>query len=570
MRRYQGILSWSVLLASIGGAQAKLDLNSTSNIVVYWGQNSFNGKGDKAQQPLAHYCDNEDIDVIPMAFNMMVNGPGGAPEVDFSVTSKDCEVFEGTQLKNCPKIGKDIQTCQKKHKTILLSIGGATYSEGGFKSEADAKDGAKLMWETFGPKKEGSKALRPFGDAVLDGFDFDFEANVQHMAPFANELRALMDADKSKQKFYLTAAPQCPYPDQADKDILNGPVYIDAVWVQFYNNFCGVNAFSSDSSSNKYNFDEWDNWAHTVSKNKDVKVIVGVPAFTTAASTGYIPASELAKVIEYSKKFKSFGGVMMWDATQAYGNDGFIKDVRKSLGPADDDSGSSSPDPASTSAPASTSTDSTKTTTSTDTKTTSTVSSSSNAPASSLSSSSSSSASASQTDEPTSAENNPTDNKPKPTTTATPKPATTEAKPEPTTTATPKPATTEAKPKPTTTAPPKPATTEAKPKPTTTATPKPATTEVKPTKIATTVKPEASATKSSKTTASPTKTAAPSKGDNENDSEDSDDEENNTLSSVLGNDLMSLLGGLRQANNLAGGVANGLAKGLRHGKRNRI
>ncbi|KAJ5575617.1 Glycoside hydrolase superfamily [Penicillium sp. DV-2018c] len=501
MRPYQGILSWSLLLASIGGAQAKLDLNSTSNMVVYWGQNSFNGKGDKAQQPLAHYCDNEDIDVIPMAFNMMVNGPGGAPEVDFSVTSKDCEVFEGTQLKNCPKIGKDIEACQKKHKTILLSIGGATYSEGGFKSEADAKEGAKLMWETFGPKQKGSKALRPFGDAALDGFDFDFEANVQHMAPFANELRSLMDADKSGQKFYLTAAPQCPYPDQADKDILNGPVYVDAVWVQFYNNFCGVNAFSSDSSSNKYNFDEWDNWAHTVSKNKDVKVMIGVPAFTTAASTGYIPASELAKVIEYSKKFKSFGGVMMWDATQAYGNDGFIKDVRKSLGPAADDSD---------------------------------------------------------------------ENKPKSTTTPAPKPATTEAKPKPTTTTTTKPATTQSKPNPTTTASPKPATTEAKPKPTTTTTPKPATTEVKPTKITTTTKPTAPATKTSEAPVTPTKTAAPpSKGDDENDSDDSDDEDN-TLSSVLGNDLMSLLGGLRHANQVAGGVANGLVKGLRHGKRNRV
>lgn len=39
-----------------------------------------------------------------MAFDMMINGPGGAPEVDFSVTSQDCDVFPGTQLKNCPSI----------------------------------------------------------------------------------------------------------------------------------------------------------------------------------------------------------------------------------------------------------------------------------------------------------------------------------------------------------------------------------------------------------------------------------------------------------------------------------
>lgn len=308
-------------------------------------------------------------------------------------------------------LSKDIAECQKKGKTILLSIGGATYSEGGFKDEEAAKEGANLMWETFGPKQKGSKALRPFGDTALDGFDFDFEASVEHMAPFANELRSLMDADKSKQRFYLTAAPQCPYPDQADKDILNGPVYIDAIWVQFYNNFCGVDNFNTDMSSNKYNFEEWDNWAKTVSKNKNVKVILGVPADTTAASTGYIPSSKLDNVIEYSKKFESFGGVMMWDATQAYGNDGFIRDVRKSLGGADDSDSGSSPDSASASAPSpspSTSTDSTKT------------SSSSNAPDSSLSSSSSSSASASPKAPENTAEVKPTAMATSPTTTAKP------------------------------------------------------------------------------------------------------------------------------------------------------
>ncbi|KAJ5837028.1 Glycoside hydrolase superfamily [Penicillium robsamsonii] len=476
MRPYQGLLPWSILLASIGGAEAKLDLNSSSNIVVYWGQNSFNGKEDQAQQPLAHYCDDKDIDVIPMAFNMMVNGPGGAPEIDFAVTSKDCDVFGGTQLKDCPAIGKDIKTCQKKGKTILLSIGGATYSEGGFKSEEEAKKGAQLMWETFGPKQEGSSALRPFGDAVLDGFDFDFEANVQNMAVFANEMRSLMKADKSNQKFYLTAAPQCPYPDQADKAILNGPVYIDAIWVQFYNNFCGVNNFNTDSSSSKYNFEEWDNWAKTVSNNKDVKVIIGVPAFTTAASTGYVPASQLAKVIEYTKKFESFGGVMMWDATQAYANDGFIKDVRKSLGPAND-SGSSSPDPVSTSTSTSTSTDPTKTTSSP----------SSNAPDSSPSSSSSSSASVShKADEETTEEHN--------TATATPKPT-------------------------------------------------------------------------ASTTAAPTSTGSAQDEDDSSedikhdnpDDKSNDDLDDNALGTIIGNDILELLGGIRKANEAAGGIVHALA-----------
>lgn len=40
-----------------------------------------------------------------MAFLMRVNGPGGAPVYDFSVASDDCPTFEGTSLKNCPKVG---------------------------------------------------------------------------------------------------------------------------------------------------------------------------------------------------------------------------------------------------------------------------------------------------------------------------------------------------------------------------------------------------------------------------------------------------------------------------------
>ncbi|KAJ5182947.1 hypothetical protein N7492_000563 [Penicillium capsulatum] len=58
MRRYQTYIPWTVLLASVG-VQAKLDLNSTKNIVVYWGQNSLQGKGGEVQQPLSHYCEGE-------------------------------------------------------------------------------------------------------------------------------------------------------------------------------------------------------------------------------------------------------------------------------------------------------------------------------------------------------------------------------------------------------------------------------------------------------------------------------------------------------------------------------
>jgi chitinase len=77
----------------------------------------------------------------------------------------------------------------------MLSLGGDSYTEGGFTSAALATAGADKIWAMFGPVQSGSSALRPFGSAVLDGFDFDFEANVQNMATFANELRRAFPND---------------------------------------------------------------------------------------------------------------------------------------------------------------------------------------------------------------------------------------------------------------------------------------------------------------------------------------------------------------------------------------
>lgn len=359
----------------------------------------------------------------------MTTGTGGQPVINFANSGNNCTLFNGTGLIDCPNIGDDITTCQTKYnKKVLLSVGGATYTEGGFASEDKATAAAKQVWATFGPAQDGSDALRPFGNASIDGFDLDFESTVNNMVPFAQTLRTLMDdasgsssdvpsnsttapkanstsvatptstassnyvtrqtykrqingttngTDSSAataRKFYLTAAPQCPYPDAADNAMLNGAISFDAVFVQFYNNFCGVQAFtptstaaasntSSPSSSsasstapastsaaprtrisarqsttftdpNPFNFATWDNWAHTVSKNPNVQVFVGVPAGQTAAGTGYTPADKLAPVIAYAKTYKSFGGVMMWDASQAAANTGFLDGVRKDIGAA--------------------------------------------------------------------------------------------------------------------------------------------------------------------------------------------------------------------------------------------
>jgi chitinase len=155
--------------------------------------------------------------------------------VNFASAGDSCTTFSGTTLLDCPQIAADIITCQNTYgKTIMLSIGGATYTEGGFASTSAAQTAADNIWAMFGPQQSGSTVNRPFGTAVVDGFDFDLEASNQNFVPFAQRLRANMDAASSK-KFYLSAAPQCVYPDAATNDMLNGQVSFDFISIQFYN-----------------------------------------------------------------------------------------------------------------------------------------------------------------------------------------------------------------------------------------------------------------------------------------------------------------------------------------------
>jgi hypothetical protein len=63
-----------------------------------------------------------------------------------------------------------------------------------------------------------------------------------------------------------------------------------------------------------------DNWAMTVSPNKDIKIYIGAAAGPLAATSGYVDADTLATyALEMRARFSSFGGIMLWDASWAYG-----------------------------------------------------------------------------------------------------------------------------------------------------------------------------------------------------------------------------------------------------------
>jgi chitinase len=63
-----------------------------------------------------------------------------------------------------------------------------------------------------------------------------------------------------------------------------------------------------------------DNWAKTVSPNNETKIYIGAPAGPLAASSGYVDVDMLAScALNMRDQFSSFGGIMLWDASWAYG-----------------------------------------------------------------------------------------------------------------------------------------------------------------------------------------------------------------------------------------------------------
>ena len=69
-----------------------------------------------------------------------------------------------------------------------------------------------------------------------------------------------------------------------------------------------------------FDFSVWDNWARTVSPNPNVKLYIGAPGSSQSAGQGYVDIDELKDyAVRTQQNFTSFGGVMFWDASTAYG-----------------------------------------------------------------------------------------------------------------------------------------------------------------------------------------------------------------------------------------------------------
>ncbi|KAK2975245.1 hypothetical protein RJ640_027997 [Escallonia rubra] len=218
------------------------------SIAIYWGQKMKEGT-------LADTCSTGRFAYVNIAFLAL---------------DDHCD----PAVNGCTGLADDIRSYQSKGVKVMLSIGGG---DGSYylMSTADAKNVSQYLWDKY---LGGNSTSRPFGDAVLDGY-------------------------ASKKKVYLTAAPQCPFPDVYMSKALSTGLF-DYIWMQFYNNYCEYNG---DASALK---GIWDQWNSNVTATN---FFLGLPAAPSGATGGFIPKDTLiSQVLPLIKKSPKYGGVMLW------------------------------------------------------------------------------------------------------------------------------------------------------------------------------------------------------------------------------------------------------------------
>ncbi|KAI9754336.1 MAG: hypothetical protein M1815_005700 [Lichina confinis] len=314
------LLALTALLSVISSTVA-FDASASNNVAVYWGQGPDQGR-------LGELCEKSTADIIPLGFLNVFpeQGAGGYPGINFGNACgpgvyKNPEGVETQLLSGCTAIAEDIPKCQALGKKILLSLGGATPETYRVSSDEAGAQFADFLWGAFGPAHSSYSGPRPFGDAVVDGFDFDIEHNGSGgYAALITRLREHYEEDSSKQ-YYISAAPQCVLPDKQLSDVIS-KAWFDFVWIQFFNT-PGCSARDYVDGRGKFTFDDWVGVVQA-SPNAKAKVMLGLPASQDAVYKPefYLEPHEVTKIVtDFKGKYpEQFGGVMLWEAAASETN----------------------------------------------------------------------------------------------------------------------------------------------------------------------------------------------------------------------------------------------------------
>lgn len=267
-------------------------------VAQYWGQNAANS----GQQNLYYYCQNTPSDVILLSYL------SSFPQTKLNLGTQ-CTSTGSDGVLHCPAVATDIKACQRMGKKIMLAMGGDAGSYG-FSSALDAKNYAQTLLNMFGPNN--SKGLRPFDDAVLDGFHLSVKKGdaALYLALFG-QLKSLAPNMK------LSAEVTCNFPDNTLGQTVEN-VALDYLFVQYYNQPCNY-------AGGKFNWKTWSDYAKNKSKNTKLKVFIWLSGRHATATSGFMPTTDILPKLSQFMSDPSFGGFALWDAAGSMYNNNMAR-----------------------------------------------------------------------------------------------------------------------------------------------------------------------------------------------------------------------------------------------------
>ncbi|KAL7918104.1 glycoside hydrolase family 18 protein [Trichoderma austrokoningii] len=295
-------------------------------LVVYWG-------AEDDSTTLANVCADSSYDIVNLAFLDQFSAGGGYPSLSLSTLggpSAAQKAAGATNLQDGSSLVPAIKACQAAGKLVILSMGGAVgFSEVTLSGDSQGQAVADMVWNLF-LGGTATPTLRPFGSVKLDGVDLDNETgNPTGYLAMTQRFRSNFAKDTSK-RYYLTAAPQCPFPDASEP--LNVCQLLDYVWVQFYNNDdCNVGQSDFNSAVK--------NWSKSIG---NATLFIGALASGADGDQGYVSPSSLISAYNgvSALNLPNIGGIMLWEAQLAVKNGNFQKTIKAAIG-----SGSGTPPP---------------------------------------------------------------------------------------------------------------------------------------------------------------------------------------------------------------------------------
>jgi chitinase len=137
---------------------------------------------------LRKFCRENDFDIINIASAVdlldYVNGT-------FPILSLNGPICHGLAFFDsfgpCPEVAEAIKYCQSLGKEVFVRIPLIKRDVRAGFNEASAWRAAYFLWKTLGPLSPDWSGPRPFGDAVIDGFDFWAPKNNEGLEVFTTQ-----------------------------------------------------------------------------------------------------------------------------------------------------------------------------------------------------------------------------------------------------------------------------------------------------------------------------------------------------------------------------------------------